>query len=372
MNSNIRKTGTLAAIIVSILPCAFSVGFSSAAYEDDLILVQCPMTSDGETVGRFPKGSRIVRLRSRETQQTPTVLTPEFFAAADPRGSFDAKRVLFSGQSSPGEGWQIWEMNADGSNKRQVTHCPSDCLSPAYLPEDAVAYTAEADGQDSHIWVCDRDGSGAHQITFGPGQFQLKTVLGDGRLLITALTPLDIGAVARALYTLYPDGTGLSRMPSQWPIAPSIPEVVPLVPQQRPRIFRSVLLPGARAGYLICLDSRISTEAQTEPASRVRVWSLDNTRSKQAPLGDVPVEADGSFYVAVPADQPVRFELLGKRGNSIREQKGWVWTRPGEQRGCVGCHEDKARVPDNRWPLALKRLDTPFQLGVKIDAPAAP
>jgi hypothetical protein len=30
----------------------------------------------------------------------------------------------------------------------------------------------------------------------------------------------------------------------------------------------------------------------------------------------------------------------------------------------VGCHENKAIAPENRWPLALKRFDTPTPLGL--------
>jgi hypothetical protein len=84
------------------------------------------------------------------------------------------------------------------------------------------------------------------------------------------------------------------------------------------------------------------------------------------------VEKDGSFYVAVPANLPVRFQLLDAGGETIHEQRGWVWARPGEERGCAGCHESKALTPENRWPLALKRFDTPTPLGVKDDATSKP
>jgi len=76
------------------------------------------------------------------------------------------------------------------------------------------------------------------------------------------------------------------------------------------------------------------------------------------------VEKDGSFYIAVPPDRPVRFELLDANGAVIRAQQSWIWSRPGEERGCVGCHENKAIAPENRWPLALKRFDTPTPLGL--------
>jgi hypothetical protein len=99
--------------------------------------------------------------------------------------------------------------------------------------------------------------------------------------------------------------------------------------------------------------------------AKVRVLTLDAQNGLARRLGEAAVETDGSFYIAVPPDQPVRFELLNASGKSIHEQKGWIWTRSGEEHGCVGCHEDKAQAPDNSWPQALRRFDTPTRLGVE-------
>jgi hypothetical protein len=93
--------------------------------------------------------------------------------------------------------------------------------------------------------------------------------------------------------------------------------------------------------------------------------------NQERPLGEASVEADGSFYIAVPPDQPVRFELLDAAGTVIRAQRSWIWSRPGEERGCVGCHEDKSVAPENRWPLALRSFDTPTRLGVEAELKAA-
>jgi hypothetical protein len=94
----------------------------------------------------------------------------------------------------------------------------------------------------------------------------------------------------------------------------------------------------------------------------VRVLALDEGTQHETSLGEATVEPDGSFYIAVPPDQPVRFELLDGMGRVVRAQRSWIWSRSGEERGCVGCHEDRALAPENRWPLALRRFDTPTRL----------
>ena len=69
--------------------------------------------------------------------------------------------------------------------------------------------------QTSQLWVSKLDGSDAHPITFGPGDFQVETVLKNGMILATARSPLlpSNGLPAdRELYTLRPDGTGLATL----------------------------------------------------------------------------------------------------------------------------------------------------------------
>jgi len=34
---------------------------------------------------------------------------------------------------------------------------------------------------------------------------------------------------------------------------------------------------------------------------------------------------------------------------------GWIWVKPKEKRGCIGCHEDPERTPENEYVLALRR-----------------
>jgi len=181
----------------------------------DIIFVEAPVTVFGPLLQRFPQGSRLVRLHGEDNSKSPVILTPEFFAAADQQISFDGARVLFSGQKDSKATWQIWEMQADGSNKQQVTHCANDCLRAAYLPGDEIVFTAVERGgvqPASYLAVSKGDGSQAHRITFGPADFRLETVLRDGRILASAPWPLAASkgtSESRQFYTLRPDGSGL-------------------------------------------------------------------------------------------------------------------------------------------------------------------
>lgn len=93
----------------------------------------------------------------------------------------------------------------------------------------------------------------------------------------------------------------------------------------------------------------------------VRLYTMSDGGETKI-LGTAPVENDGSFYMKVPGDQPLKFELLDKQGRSLKKQEGWMWARAGEQRICVGCHAGPERAPDNVQPATLLRSIIPADL----------
>lgn len=443
-----------------------------------LVFVQARELKGGPLNARFPQGSRVVRLWPVEPGGAVESLTPEFFAAADPQVSHDGKRILFAGQRSRGSRWQIWEMNADGSGKRQVTSCTGDCFKPAYLPREQIVFTAASSSNElaTALFVANLDGTESHPITFGPAAFQVEKVRADGRLLASAGYPLQAPGshtLSRELYTLQPDGTGLTalrcdhkkgafrsmveelRSGSLLFVDASVPEglagalrkldlgathnqavsapgsllhsprqlangevlvahrrlaessaatpgakfglytfdwsrgspgrlvyadpefhcldPVVLSPHPAPKYFWSVVEPKLKVGYFISLQSHLTASSdpheQAQVPARVRVVMGNAASSAASAEEEAPVESDGSFYVAVPADTPVRFQLLDEQGKVLREQKSWIWVRPGEQRACLGCHADRSRVPENAIPKILMRFDVPTPIGVPKTTP---
>ena len=71
-------------------------------------------------------------------------------------------------------------------------------------------------------------------------------------------------------------------------------------------------------------------------------------------LGEVNIEDDGSFQLQVPANTPIRLQALDKDGVALRSCS-WTWAKNKENRGCIGCHEDPERVPENVLAKALNK-----------------
>jgi hypothetical protein len=75
----------------------------------------------------------------------------------------------------------------------------------------------------------------------------------------------------------------------------------------------------------------------------------------QARLGEVPVNPDGSFKALIPANTPVRLQLIDQFGMALTTDGSspggdtasepiWIQGRPGESRVCGGCHESRTEA----------------------------
>lgn len=134
---------------------------------------------------------------------------------------------------------------------------------------------------------------------------------------------------------------------------------------ERPKKLPSEVDMGVKTGLLLCQDISLSDQQSTAnassfpKASRIEMIGIDST------LGVVQVEEDGSFYLKVIADTPFQIRTIDEKGNVLHGPCGWIWLRPNERRGCVGCHENPEMVPGNRVPLSVKK--SPVNIPVHIN-----
>jgi len=132
-------------------------------------------------------------------------------------------------------------------------------------------------------------------------------------------------------------------------------------PQTAPKWHPSSL--GNReGGNILCLNVYTShLPIPPGAVAQVRVWARSD-RDAEIRLGEAPVESDGSFFLTVPSERAIRFELLDRNGKTAAAEKTWFWMRRGEQRVCVGCHAGPERAPDNEVPQILLRTTDPVKM----------
>ena len=141
-------------------------------------------------------------------------------------------------------------------------------------------------------------------------------------------------------------------------------EPVNVIERLRPKNLPSRIEEGEDNGMILCLDADLSQDSifsslNSSKSFTVEVQGVNNT------FGMVPVSADGSFYIEVPSNEPIRFQTFNNEGQLIRGPSDWIWVRPLERRGCIGCHEDKELAPVNHVPLAVKKKPINLTTNIK-------
>ncbi|MGQ9562571.1 MAG: HzsA-related protein [Thermogutta sp.] len=153
---------------------------------------------------------------------------------------------------------------------------------------------------------------------------------------------------------------------------------IPMIPRNPPPLLQETFDPElGEAAEVIVYDVRRShfPLPADRPIRELRVFQLlpkarhpvndprighANAENARALLGTVPVEEDGSAYFRVPANRPLYFQIVDEQGRAVQGMRSVTYFRPGERRGCIGCHEPPNTTVPTRDVLALRR--EPFAL----------
>jgi hypothetical protein len=280
---------------------------------------------------------------------------------------------------------------------KPLTFAPGAYLTDDVLRDGRILFEAERTPGNRELYTMYPDGTGVEALRcdHGPDRGDARQ-LASGDYIFSSGKRLARITSARAEQTEIdePDGNAIGPVaeitPGQWLLsrrgklggfrihrwnaenrlltALEVPTngsaVQPVIVAARvlPREFPSALVVTRTAGNLLCLNARISrTPLDGTVVRDVRVYTQD-AEGRPELLGQTVVERDGSFYVQVPADRPLRIELTDADGKSVRREPGWFWMRPSEQRICVGCHTGPERAPENKVPEILLKTIVPVKM----------
>ena len=132
--------------------------------------------------------------------------------------SFDGQELLVAWRQ--GGHYQIYRMNVDGSNLKQLTEGDHDNFDPVWLPDGDIAFLSTRTPLVAYCWtsycgVVHRmkpDGSNVERISFNYLNDFTPSLMNDGRLLYGRWEYVDRPAIPiQGLWALNPDGTKLEE-----------------------------------------------------------------------------------------------------------------------------------------------------------------
>ena len=213
------------------------------------------LTRDSET---HPAWSQSTPEPAIEDSAAPTTTSP----GSGTTGAQTVSRIAYV-SSSDGDS-DIWVMDADGTNKQQLTTSSADEYSPIWSPDGTrIAYVSS-----SGIWVMDADGTNKQQLT---------TSSADGYPPIWSPDGTRIAYVSRSsIWVMDADGTNKQQLTTS-----SAHESYPTWSPDGTRIaYRSQTYSGRdRNIWVMDADGTNKQQLTTSSAHEIQpTWSPDGTR----------------------------------------------------------------------------------------------
>jgi HEAT repeat protein len=261
------------------------------------------------------------------------------------------------------------------------------CGSPAPMPDGRVAFLSSPGITVGALGASESD---LRHFRVGAGDV---AALPDGRLLCTTSRDVSVevtvGGHQLTIQELRYEKIGIldpQAQPATFTVLHDSPDgplhsPVFLGPRPRPPVLRDKVDRESSddvnaTGFLFCQNARLTknTTAGWPHVRAVRVLAakgltvrsshsyIVHAGSEVSELGTVPLAPDGSFHVEVPANTPLSLQMVDAEGRSELNEMSWIFVRPGEQRGCVGCHQQRQAAPGDAGRLAAAMQTPPLKL----------
>ncbi len=175
------------------------------------------MFQKGEINEKSFAGNSALKAFNLNKKSSRTIVESKEGIIRDPEVSFDGKKIVFSMRNNKDDFYHIYEIDADGSNLRQLTFAAyvSD-IDPLYVPDGSIVFSSSREPKfcmcNRHImcnlYAMEADGANITQIgksTLFEGH---SALLNDGRILYDRWEYVDRNfGDAQGLWTVNPDGT---------------------------------------------------------------------------------------------------------------------------------------------------------------------
>ena len=174
----------------------------------------------GETLQKsnwptYGDGGRLVRL-NLNTREVAVLLDDPQGGVRDPAVHYDGRKIVFSYRPGDERHYSLYEINADGSGLKRLTHGVYDDVEPTYLPDGRIMFVSSRCNRvvNCHttdvavLYCCDSDGRNLRSLSANSEHDNTPWVLPSGQVLYTRWEYVDRSQVRfHHLWTTSPDGT---------------------------------------------------------------------------------------------------------------------------------------------------------------------
>jgi len=184
-------------------------------YEDPHWYANIGYFCDDRNEPAYTTGAQLCKLNLK-TGRVTVLLETAAGCIRDPKVHYDAEKLLFAWRKQGLDNYNLYEMNVDGSQIRQITSGPYDDYEPEYLPDGGIVFVSTRARRWVGCWKtqvgtihrCNGDGSGIEMLSCNIEHDNTPSVLPNGKILYMRWEYVDRSQVEfHHLWTMNPDGS---------------------------------------------------------------------------------------------------------------------------------------------------------------------
>lgn len=135
--------------------------------------------------------------------------------------SYDAKQVLFSWRKKKSENYDLYLINTDGSNLRQITQHPGNDFNASWLPDGGILFLSDRDNNYAYcmhissavLYRMEQDGSKLTRLSANYLSDIAPHIMADGKILYCRWEYVDRFQIpCQGLWAQNPDGSSLTHV----------------------------------------------------------------------------------------------------------------------------------------------------------------
>lgn len=185
---------------------------------------------------------------------------------------YNGKTVLFSWKKTMNDKFQLFTIDIDGNNLKQITEHDSNNFNASWLPDGGIVFLSDRKPAFAYCWRtttpilhrCEADGANTRRISANYLNDFTPAVLGDGRIIFSRWEYVDRPAIPiQSLWAINPDGTHLTGIFGNRVLSPATFMDAREIPGGKGKIL-CVLTShnGPCRGAIGIIDSKLGSNAQ--------------------------------------------------------------------------------------------------------------
>ena len=256
--------------------------------------------------------------------------------------SFDGKEILFSWRKKQNEGYQVFVINADGTNLRQLTQGLHHNYNAAWLPDGDIAFLSTRSSRFAYCWISpvgilyrmQRDGSRVTRLSANIVNDFTPSVHEDGRIIYSRWEYVDKPAIPiQSLWAIHPDGTELTGLYGNRVLSPATFMEARSIPGREELLCVLTSHNGPARGALGLINPRKGVNAQEAiqnitPWVKVGLVGQGDGNNIRGPFEN-PYPIDAQYFMVSRRGTVLVRDYEGKEQTVVRRgQDGLGWYNP--------------------------------------------